>query len=129
MHNEILLGLTPKEREMVSPELEQVDLPAHSVLNELGQPIQYCFFVNSGLASVLSVMSDGKSVEVGLAGQEGFIGLPLVVGLRSSSTRVVMQVAGDAFRMSASGLSNVLRQCPQLEKRLKLTSDWRAGCS
>jgi CRP-like cAMP-binding protein len=118
MHNEILLGLTPKEREMVSPELEQVDLPARSVLNELAKPIQHCFFVNSGLASVLSVMSDGKSVEVGLAGAEGFIGLPLVVGLRSSSTRVVMQVAGDAFRMSASSLSNVLRQCPQLEKRL-----------
>ena len=42
------------------------------------------YFVNDGLASVLNVMADGKSVEVGLAGKEGFIGLPLIVGLSTS---------------------------------------------
>ena len=60
----------------------------------------------------------GKSVEVGLAGKEGFIGLPLVVGLSTSPSRVVMQVAGSAFRIRASDFTQALRRCPQLERQL-----------
>jgi CRP-like cAMP-binding protein len=63
-------------------------------------------------------MKDGKSVEVGLAGKEGFIGLPLIVGLSTSPTRVVAQVGGSAFRIRASDLKQVLRQCPKLQQEL-----------
>jgi len=63
-------------------------------------------------------MADGKSVEVGLAGKEGFVGLPLVVGLSTSPTRVVAQVAGSAFRIRASDFMLALRRCPQLERQL-----------
>ena len=92
----------------------------HDALHESGQPIAHGYFVNDGLASVLNVMTDGKSVEVGLAGKEGFIGLPLVVGLSTSPSRVVMQVAGSAFRIRASDFTQALRRCPQLERQLNL---------
>ena len=82
MHNEILAGLSKKECEAVFSNLEFVEMRIHDVLNEMGEPIKYCYFVNSGLTSILNVMSDGKSVEVGLTGKEGFVGLPVVVGLR-----------------------------------------------
>jgi CRP-like cAMP-binding protein len=74
--------------------------------------------MNSGLASVLNVMEDGKSVEVGLTGKEGFVGLPLVVGFASSPSRVIIQIEGSAYRISASALVELLRKCPTLEKRL-----------
>lgn len=118
MHNEILLGLPRKERDAVFPDLHHVQMRTRDVLHEAGQPITHGYFVNSGLASVLNVMNDGKSVEVGLAGKEGFIGLPLVVGLSTSPTRVVAQVAGSAFRIRASDFTQALRRCPQLEKQL-----------
>lgn len=118
IHNEILLDLPRKERETVFEDLEFVEMPASDLLNEMGEPIKYCYFVNSGLASVLNVMSDGKSVEVGLTGKEGFVGLPLIVGLRSSSCRVVAQIGGTAFRMRAGALVKALGKCPQLEKSL-----------
>ena len=102
MHNEILLGLPRKECDVLFPNLEYVQMRTHDALHEAGQPITHGYFVNDGLASVLNVMADGKSVEVGLAGKEGFIGLPLVVGLSTSPTRVVTQVAGSAFRIRAS---------------------------
>jgi hypothetical protein len=63
-------------------------------------------------------MSDGKSVETGLIGKEGFIGLPLAVGLETSPTRAVMQLAGTGFSVSARNIGDVLRGCPELEKRL-----------
>jgi CRP-like cAMP-binding protein len=118
VRNEILLRLPRKEFETVWPELSLVEMRTRHVLNEIGEPIKHCYFLHSGLASILSVMGDGKSVEVGLTGKEGFVGLPMVVGLRSSATRAVVQVGGVAFRLSAASMARVLRKCPNLEKYL-----------
>ena len=118
IENAILLSLPRKECDAVFSKLRFVEMKLHDVLLELGEPIKFAYFVNSGLASVLSVMTDGKSVEVGLSGKEGFVGLPLVVGLQTSGTRVVVQVAGTAFKVSAADMTSALRTCPQLEKKL-----------
>jgi CRP-like cAMP-binding protein len=74
--------------------------------------------MNSGLASVLNVTQEGRTVEVGLTGKEGFVGLPLLVGFQSSSSRVIIQIEGTAFRMSAATLVALQRACPTLEKRM-----------
>jgi CRP-like cAMP-binding protein len=118
IHNEILLDLPHREFNAIFPELERIELRTHELLNEIGEPIEYCFFINSGMASILSVLGDGKSVEVGVTGKEGFVGLPLIVGFRTSSTRAVVQIEGSAFRLSAASLLEVLPKCPQLEKTL-----------
>jgi CRP-like cAMP-binding protein len=118
IHNEILLALPRKECDEIFSNLEFVQMRTHDVLNEMGQTIEYFYFVNSGLASILNVTADGKSVEVGLTGKEGVVGLPLVVGLRTSATRIVVQIAGTAFRLSATNMVRVLRKCSRLEKKL-----------
>jgi len=118
VHNKILLGLPPKERSTILPDLDFVEIRTHDVLHDAGNPISHGYFINDGLASFLSVMKNGKSVEVGLAGAEGFVGLPLVVGLSTSPTRVVMQVQGSAFRLKRAKLQDVLRRCPQLQRQL-----------
>ncbi len=122
LQNEILLSLPGRERATLFPQLEFVEMQNRDLLNQLGAPIEYCYFVNTGLASILNVLSDGKTVEVGLAGKEGFVGLPLVVGLSTSSTRVIVQVSGNAWRATAAGLARVLRKCPHLERKLNLYS-------
>ena len=70
------------------------------------------------MASIMNVMPDGKSVEVGLTGQEGFVGLPIAVGFETSPTLAVMQVAGTAFRMHADAIKTILRVSPQLAEQL-----------
>jgi CRP-like cAMP-binding protein len=116
--NLILLGLPAIELSAAASKLEFVELPTHTILHEPGETLTHVYFINSGLASVLTVMSDGKSVEVGLAGKEGFIGLPLVVGLGSSPTQVIMQVGGSAHQMSAAGFIELLSHSPALERNL-----------
>lgn len=118
IQNLILLGLPDDELHAATKKMEFVELPTHSVLHDAGEPVTHAYFINSGLASVLNVMSDGKSVEVGLAGKEGFIGLPLVVGLSTSPTQVIMQVAGSAHQMTAADFKEVLSHSPVLEKSL-----------
>jgi CRP-like cAMP-binding protein len=118
IQNLILLDLPAAELNTVAKKMEFVELPTHSVLHEAAEPIAHAYFVNSGLASVLSSMADGKSVEVGLAGKEGFVGLPLVVGLSTSPTQVIMQVAGSAYQITAADFKEVLSHSPTLEKSL-----------
>jgi|HubBroStandDraft_5_1064220.scaffolds.fasta_scaffold20858_4 CRP-like cAMP-binding protein len=119
IHNEILLSLPARERDLIFSKLEYVRLKTHHVLHEPGDTLKSAYFCNSGMISILSVFPDGKSVEVGLVGKEGFIGLPLVVGFRTAPTRAVSQIEGSSFRIDAETLKGILQQSPQLELRLQ----------
>src|SRR5208282_1056362 len=119
IHNEILLNLPPKESELVLPKLEFVRLKTHHVLHEPGDTLKSAWFCNSGLVSILSVFQDGKSVEVGLVGKGGFIGVPQVAGFRTAPTRAIAQIEASAFRVDSDKLTGLLRQCPKLEWRLQ----------
>ncbi|HXP42246.1 MAG TPA: Crp/Fnr family transcriptional regulator [Candidatus Acidoferrales bacterium] len=119
VHNEILLSLPRKEWEAVLPKLEFVRLKLHQVLHEPGETLKSGYFCNSGLFSVLNVMRDGKSVEVGLIGNDGFSAVPLVAGFRTSHTRTIIQTEGDAFRIDTIHLRSLLRECPVLERQIQ----------
>jgi hypothetical protein len=108
VHNKLLLSLPKGECEAIFAKVEFVCLPVRTVLNETGLPIKSAYFINGGLASILTTVNGGKSVEVGLCGQEGFVGLPLAAGFSSSPTRILMQVAGSAFRVSAKDFVEAL---------------------
>src|ERR1039458_4834097 len=119
IHNEILLGLPPRESDLLFPQLEFVRLSVHHTLHEPGDTLKSAWFCNSGLISILSVFPDGKSVEVGLVGKEGFIGLPLVAGFRTAPTRAIAQIEASAFRVDSDKLVELLRECPKLERQLQ----------
>lgn len=119
IHNHILLQLPARERETLFPKLELIRLKTHQVLHEPGDTLKSAYFVNTGLVSVLSVFPDGKCVEVGLVGREGFVGVPLVAGFKSAPTRAITQIEGTAFRVDADTLSGLLRSSPKLERNLQ----------
>jgi CRP-like cAMP-binding protein len=119
MQNEILLDLPREEWGALFEKLEFVRLKLHQIVHEAGEPIKSGYFCNSGMFSIVSVMPDSKTVEVGLIGREGFAGIPLIVGFRTSFTRTVVQAEGTAYRVDASSLRNLFRKCPQLERNLQ----------
>jgi CRP-like cAMP-binding protein len=96
-----------------------VRLKTHLVLHEPGGTLKSAYFCNTGLVSALSVFEDGKSVEVGLIGKEGFVGLPLVACFRTAATRAIAQIDRSAFRMDGKALMAVLVECPKLERKLQ----------
>jgi CRP-like cAMP-binding protein len=119
IQNEILLGLPPGEFELLAPKLEFVRLKVQQVLHESGDTLKSVYLPNSGLISILSVFPDGKCVEVGLIGKEGFIGLPITAGFRTANTRAVVQIEASAFRMSADTLAAILEESPTLARKLQ----------
>lgn len=117
--NSILCAIPRRERTVILSSAEFVRLKLHQVLHEPGETIKSVYFLNNGLGSVLTTQPGGKTVEVGLIGREGFVGLPVIFGFKTSGLRVVTQADATAYRLEASFLLSILPQSRELEKQLQ----------
>jgi CRP-like cAMP-binding protein len=113
--NKVLLATPDNEYQLMRRDLTYVDLPDHLSLHEPTQSIEFVYFPNRGMVSQVVVTKDGRTVEVGVVGNEGYVGAGLAVGLSRSSVREIVQIAGDGFRMLGSALERILRSAPQLQ--------------
>jgi CRP-like cAMP-binding protein len=113
--NKVLLATPDNEYQLMRPDLTYVDLPNHLSLHEPTQSIDFVYFPNRGMVSQVVVTKDGRTVEVGVVGSEGYVGAGLAVGLSRSSVREIVQIAGDGFRMMGKSLERILRSAPQLQ--------------
>ena len=117
-HNHLLDRLSPDDAALLRPHLQEVRLGYLDPLAEAGQPIEFVFFPKSGVASLAKTMANGAAAEVGTTGNEGFVGLPLLLDCDNGSTGVHMQVPGHALRMPARALRNALTQSTTLRRLL-----------
>jgi len=113
--NKVLMATPDSEYELMRPDLTYVNLPDHLSLHEPTQKIEFVYFPNRGMVSQVVVTEDGRTVEVGVVGNEGYVGAGLAVGLSRSSVREIVQIAGDGFRMMGNALERILRSAPQLQ--------------
>ena len=113
--NKILLSISDSEYNSLRPHLEYIRLPNHLVLHESGGKLEFAYFLNRGLISLVVVMKDGKTAEAGVVGNEGFTGTPAVVGLSRSLLRAVVQVTGDGFRIKVGALQSTFESSPHLQ--------------
>jgi len=100
--NLLLAALRDEERERLSPYLKKVVLDFQQVLIEPNEEITDIYFPYNAITSTLQEMHNGDSVETGLTGIEGFVGVPLWLGARTTPTRTMVQVAGEAYHMRAA---------------------------
>ena len=87
IQNHLLAALPRKEYTRLLPHLEFVSLPFMEVLYESGAPIEYVYFPNDGLISLLVVMEDETLREIGLIGSEGMLGTAVALGMKTAPTR------------------------------------------
>jgi CRP-like cAMP-binding protein len=112
--NKVLLSTPDNEYRSMRPFLKYVGLPSHLSLHEPSESIEFVYFLNRGMVSQVVVTKDGRTVEVGVVGNEGYVGAGLAVGLTRSSVREIIQIAGDGFQMKGNELERVMRSAPQL---------------
>jgi CRP-like cAMP-binding protein len=113
--NKILLSIFDSEYNSLRPHLEYLRMPNHLVLHEAGGRLEFVYFPNRGLISLVVVMKDGKTAEAGVVGNEGFTGVPAAVGLSRGLLRAVVQVAGDGFRVKVGAFQETLQSAPHLQ--------------
>lgn len=116
--NNILLSVPDHEFETIRPHLEFEALPHHCSLYEPNRKVEFGYFLNAGMVSLVFTTRDGESVEVGVVGNEGFSPVSLAAGIERYPHRAQVQIAGDAFKLSASALETILPSSPQLQKLL-----------
>ena len=102
--NRLLARLPADEYQRLLPRLQLVPLALKHVLYEARSSIDYAYFPNRGVVSALTVMEDGRAIEVATIGDDGMVGLPLLVGAKITANRVIVQVPGDALRMPEAAL-------------------------
>jgi CRP-like cAMP-binding protein len=100
--NRLLAALSAADFAELSDDLHSVALPKKQVIYEVGEPLDQVYFIEEGLASVLTMMEDGASSEVGMVGPEGVIGVSALLGGKVSAQHVVIQLPGTAYRIAAA---------------------------
>jgi len=115
--NIILLSTSDGDYSLLRPHLEYVNLPNHLVLHEAGK-MEFAYFPNRGLISLVVVMKDGKTAEAGVVGNEGFTGTPAAVGLNWSTLQAVVQITGEGFRVGFGALQDTLESASHLRLML-----------
>lgn len=100
--NLILSQLPADEYAALAKHLVPVELPLEKRLSEPNQPIEYLYFLNSGLISTDAVTVKGEQVEVGLIGREGFSGLAALFDQPQMSHMVIIQGSGEGLRIRSS---------------------------
>ena len=116
--NKILLSIPDEEYALIRPHLEFISMPHHLSLYEPGRPIEFVHFPNGGMVSLVIATEDGKTVEVGEVGREGFAGIQATVGINRNQVREIIQIPGDGFRVKSAALKSILQSAPELQRIL-----------
>ncbi|MCC5642869.1 Crp/Fnr family transcriptional regulator [Nostoc sp. CHAB 5824] len=119
MKNQLLAALPSEEYSRLAPYMEVVSLEFRRELYLRNQPIEHVYFVNYGVASMLTVMTDGSAIEVATVGNEGMVGLPVFLGADRIPGECFMQVAGSGLRMRVDAFKTHVTADSQLYNLLQ----------
>lgn len=106
--NNLLAALVNREYQHLLPQLQRVELSLAEVIYDAESQVQYVYFPETAVVSLLSTLENGATSEVGLIGREGMVGLSIFLGGTISHDQAVVQVAGTALRMRPSVLREEL---------------------
>ena len=102
--NHLLAALPDDEFTRLKPNLEPVSLQLGQVIYESGEQLDYVYFPTTAIISLLYIMENGSTAEIGMAGNDGLVGISLFMGGSTTPNRAVVQSAGNAFRLRSKVL-------------------------
>lgn len=117
--NRLLAALPRKDRERFLSACEPAELAFAEILTEPGERVRHVYFPTESFISLVAPIDSRSSLEVGLVGDEGMLGIALLLGVKVSPLRAVVQGAGPALRMNAAPFQRELEQNLALQRALK----------
>ena len=116
--NHILAALPSSEYERIRPFLQVDQWPSGKALYDSGQRISHVYFVNTGMASLVSLTDDGGSIEVGVIGPEGMVGISAILGRDRMPHSAIVQLPGHALKMKLTALKDEVNKSGKLQSLL-----------
>jgi CRP-like cAMP-binding protein len=112
-NNRLLLALDPRHHSRIAPTLETIQCDRGQILLDADSALDYVFFPEHGVISVVAVYANGNIIEMATIGREGCSGVQAVLGARTSSVRLLVQIPGTARRMSRTDFDALLEEVPE----------------
>ena len=116
--NQLLAALPPAEWDRLRPRMELQQMLLGHVLYEPGTAMRHVYFPTTSIVSMLYVMEDGSSAEIAIVGHEGIVGISLFMGGETTSSRAVVQSAGQAYRVPGQYLKEEFFRAGPLQRLL-----------
>ena len=116
--NRLLAALPATDLTKLWPLLKPVELGLREIIQVPDEPIMAVYFPESGWVSMMALLVDGNSAEVGLVGHEGMIGLPLLLGSDRSPIEAMVQASGTLLRLDAESFRHALESSTALRTLL-----------
>jgi len=118
VYNWLLSALPETDYQALEPHLKPVSLPRGKILYEPGDPIEYVYFPERAMISIVSLMESGATTEIGLIGKEGMVGLSVLLGHKHAVNRAVVQVPNGGIKIDAEVFQEKFRQGGPLQSIL-----------
>lgn len=106
--NRLLAALPPKDYQRLLPYLEPVELPQHKILYDAGEHYEYAYFPSHSIVSTVAIMENGSTTEIGVIGNEGMVGLPIILKTSYTNSTAIVQVGNGGYRIAAQRLQHEL---------------------
>jgi CRP-like cAMP-binding protein len=116
--NQLLAGLPQLLRRRLQGRFEPVELRLAEVLSTSGERMRYVYFPTHSFVSLIAPLNGHVGLEVGLVGDEGMVGISLMLGVEVAPVTALVQGAGPAWRMEATGFLRELGRSPPLRQIL-----------
>ena len=113
--NRLLAALAPEDFAFLEPHLTIVDLQRGEILYEAGETIVHTYFPHDAMVSLVTIMHDGRSVEMATFGSEGLFGLVSAFVTRQSFGRYMVQLSGTASRIDLNMMHEAMAARPEIQ--------------
>jgi len=106
LSNHLLAALPADEFARLEPDMEPASLALGEVIYESGEQLEYVYFPTTAIISLLYIMENGSTAEIGMTGNDGLVGIALFMGGSTTPNRAIVQSAGNAFRLPSKKLQS-----------------------
>jgi CRP-like cAMP-binding protein len=118
VRNDILRALLDSDYKHLRPKLERLDLKRGAIIYKADQRIDHVYFPETAVVAMIDTVEDGATVEVGIIGHEGMVGINIFLGCLVTPDKAIVQIPGSAMRMKTNDLRNELRFGSPLQRLL-----------
>ena len=116
--NRLLAALPKQVYQSLVPHLQPVELNQHKVLYHAGEHYDYAYFPSYSIVSTVAIMENGSTTEIGVIGNEGMVGLPIILETNYTNSTAIVQVGNGGYRIAAQQLQKELNQHPEFKRLL-----------